>query len=81
MPEVTVWVDASEVLDDLDDTALLDECRDRGILPGLPSMSDLAQELRSAFYARNVLRSEALLSQIDAAPLPKLAFGKVATHA
>ena len=75
MPSVTVDIDIDDVLDELDDDELLAELRRRQKRSGRASADDqqvhvwtpvaLAEDLRTAFYARNASRFEQLLCVLD----------------
>jgi hypothetical protein len=82
MPFVTVDIDADDVLPELSDADLQEELdRRRKTRGGSKAASEahpwtdlgLAEDLRTAFYARNANRFEALLAQMD--PTPRIAGG------
>lgn len=77
MPDVTVYVDPYDVLDDLDDDVLERElakrAKGRGDKPERVekwTQTGLAEDMRAAFYARNASRFEALLMVLDYGDLP-----------
>lgn len=75
MPSVTVDIDVDDVLDELDDEELEAELRRRRKKSGKAVADDrqthiwtpvaLAEDLRTAFYARNASRFEHLLRVLD----------------
>jgi hypothetical protein len=73
MPTLNVYVDASDVLDDLSDSELeneLDRRRKKAANPRDDGQQrwcavGFAEDLRTAFYARNASRFEALLCALD----------------
>jgi hypothetical protein len=74
MPTVTVEVDIDDVLDDLSDKELEQELERRrrrqggggsGASPHPWTNAAIADDLRTAFYARNGSRFEALLAVLD----------------
>jgi hypothetical protein len=73
MPTVEVYVDASDVLDDLSDSELENELDRRRKKAGNRKDDGsqnwcavgFAEDLRTAFYARNASRFEALLCALD----------------
>lgn len=88
--KVTINVSPYEVLSELDDDDLREECRERGIaLAGASPVRDLdddevrrlADDLREAFEARDRTHFDALLARLTPRPsLPAKAFrGEVRT--
>jgi hypothetical protein len=74
MPYVNVHVDWQDVLDDMDDDALERELEKRRQRQGKRSTAaepwtplGMAEDLRTAFYARDASRFEALLATLDPA--------------
>jgi len=73
MPTVTVGVDVDDVLDDLSDKELEQELERRlrrrgggiGSAPHPWTNAAIADDLRTAFYARDASRFEALLAVLD----------------
>lgn len=74
MPRVEVWVDADGVLDEISDADLGREVARRSTKRGAAgelgathpwTPLGLAEDLRTAFYARDASRFEALLCALD----------------
>ena len=76
MPYIEVYVSEDEVLDGLSDAELEEELhrrrrvrkQDDGVHAWTPS--GFADDLRTAFYARNASRFEAILCALDRCPAP-----------
>ncbi len=88
MPYAEIWVDPADVLEDLSDEHLNAEVERRlkkraaksgKPAPDLWSSTGFAEDLRTAFYAHDANRFEALLSRIDNGNLPVR--GKALVHA